>query len=670
MVMLLYEISACDSKILPSSMTTHSDQIFAIVVMGVCGSGKTTLATALSNQLNATFIEGDSLHPEENISKMSRGDPLNDTDRWPWLEQIKETSQLALQTRSVIITCSALKRAYRDVLRQIASDILIVHLAGHKQLILQRMAKRTGHFMPAELVESQYETLESTSSESDVVELDFGLSVEDQVSIVQSMLKERAVDLKASSHLALIGLGVMGGNLASNIHTKGYLLETCEMNAALRESYTNQNPGKQCHADLPALVARLSGPRCIFLLIKAGEPVDQMLEELFPLLESGDLIIDLGNSHYKDTERRCEAASANQIRFVGCGISGGAEGARIGPALMPGGDYHCYPLLKPLFEDIAAKYLEEPCVNWIGPGGAGHFVKMVHNGIEYADMQLIAECYQILRDGLGMQADEIGSVFDRWNSGPLESFLIEATAQIFQAKEEDGTPLIDRILDKAGQKGTGGWSTEAALEFGVPATLITEAVMARIVSSKKSMRAYNAQLFKSGNTAVIDSADSVLKHLESALYCAKVMNYVQGFMLMAEASEERGWQLELASIARTWRAGCIIRGRILNDIVAAFSEGIHFSLLDSTIFSNVVKSHQASIREIVKFSLDYGIPTPALSSSIAYYDGMRTASSSANLTQAQRDFFGAHTFERSDQPEGKFFHAHWDRIINTETEQS
>ncbi len=646
-------------------MTPLPDQTCAIIVMGVCGSGKSTLANGLSKHLNAQFVEGDALHPEINITKMSRGIPLDDDDRWPWLQRIRDHSRKALETTSVVIACSALKCSYRDELRRIANDVLFVHLSGEKSVVLERMNSRPDHFMPADLVDSQYEVLESTNGEGDVIELDFSLSLEDQIQIVERALDEKSVKLKESPHLALIGLGVMGGNLASNIYSNGYRLETCEINPGLRERFLSENPGKSCHESFSSLVENLKRPRCIFLLIKAGAPVDQVLLELLSLADPGDIIIDLGNSHYKDTQRRCDQAAAKRIRFVGCGISGGAEGARVGPALMPGGDANCYPLLKSFFADIAASYLDEPCVTWIGPGGAGHFVKMVHNGIEYADMQLIAECYQVMRDGLQLNTDEIASVFNEWNSGPLESYLIEATAQIFCAKEEDGAPLIDRILDKAGQKGTGGWSTEAALEFGVPATLITEAVMARIVSSQKTTREHYEKHFSKHKDPLGEKAEMSLKHLESALYCAKIINYAQGFMLMAEASNQNNWQLDFASIARIWRAGCIIRGRILNDIVAAYREGIQFSLFDSSTFSYALQSHHVAAREVIKFSLDHAIPTPALSSSIAFFDSIQTASSSANLIQAQRDFFGAHTFERTDQPEGEFFHADWSALTQS-----
>jgi len=470
------------------------------------------------------------------------------------------------------------------------------------------------------------------------------------------------MDLKKSPHLALIGLGVMGSNLAGNVLSKGYQLQTCEVDTDLRQRFNQNYPDTACHSSLSDLVDSLAKPRCVILLIKAGNPVDHVIETLLPLLDQDDIIVDLGNSHYKDTERRCEHTAGNNIRFIGCGISGGAEGAKNGPAMMPGGDISCYPMLQPFFSDITASYKGTPCVTWTGSGGAGHFVKMVHNGIEYADMQLIAESYQIMRDGLGMEAREIGEVFGQWNKGPIESYLIEATTQIFKASEADGKPLINCILDKAGQKGTGGWATEAALAFGVAATLITEAVFARVVSSQKESRKHYQALFPRQSELKSGEKHAVLKNLETAFYAAKVINYAQGFMLMEEASKDRGWNLDLKAIASGWRAGCIIRGKLLDEIVNAYQGSIQYSLLDAPGFSDVMVKGHGKIREIIRFSLDTEIPSPCFANAIAFFDGIRHENGSANLIQAQRDYFGAHTFERNDRDQGQSFHADWDAL--------
>jgi len=473
------------------------------------------------------------------------------------------------------------------------------------------------------------------------------------------------MDLKQSPHLALIGLGVMGSNLAGNILSKGYQLQTYELDTELRRKFIHNYPDTPCHSSLADLVGSLAKPRSIFLLIKAGKPVDHVVETLIPLLDQDDMIIDLGNSFYKDTDRRCEHTANHNIRFIGCGISGGAEGAKYGPAMMPGGDHSCYPLLQPFLSDISASYEGAPCVTWTGSGGAGHFVKMVHNGIEYADMQLIAESYQLMRDGLGMEAQEIGEVFGQWNSGPLESYLVEATTQIFKAQEADGTPLINRILDKAGQKGTGGWATEAALEFGVAATLITEAVFARVVSSQKDSRKHYQTLFPRQSEFNPDEKKAVLQNLETAFYTAKVINYAQGFMLMEEASKERGWNLDLKAVASGWRAGCIIRGKLLDEIVSAYQGTIQYSLLDAADFSDAVTKGHSKLREIIRFSLSTEIPLPCFVSAITFFDGIRHEIGAANLIQAQRDYFGAHTFERNDRDRGQYFHADWKTLTKS-----
>jgi 6-phosphogluconate dehydrogenase len=558
------------------------------------------------------------------------------------------------------VTCSALRRQYRDILRGIEGPLLFAHLKGERAVIEQRMASRSNHFMPAELIESQFETLENTADEGDVIEIEINRSLGRQCSDIEQRLEAATIDFRLKPHLGLVGLGVMGSNLAANILENDFLLHAYDINQQLRDEFTNTFPSAEpCHGSLETLVAETVSPRCLLLLVKAGEPVDQLLKQLIPLLDRNDVIIDLGNSHYKDTDRRCLKAAISGIRYLGCGISGGADGARYGPALMPGGDYGAGNLMWAFFSDISAKHEGTPCVTWVGPQGAGHFVKMVHNGIEYADMQLIAEAYQIMRDGLRMEAAEIGEQFDQWNQGPLESYLIEATAKIFKATDEDGAPLIDRILDKAGQKGTGGWATETAIEFGVPATLMTEAVFARVLSSVKKVRQHYASAFGQLNDPDGVSKIQMLDQLEQGLYAAKVINYVQGFMLMAEVSSKRHWHMGLGNIAKIWRSGCIIRGQLLNDIMHAYENGVQHSLLDAPIFADLLLENHGAIRNVVKFSINQGIPVPAFSSAIAFFDSIRNAQGSANLIQAQRDYFGAHTFERVDQPEGDFFHADW-----------
>ena len=646
-------------------MISQIENAITVVIMGVCGSGKTTLGRTLSEQIGAVFIESDELHPQANITKMSNGTALTDADRWPWLEIVRQRCSDEMQSgHTTVVACSALRRSYRDILRGVGGPILFVYLNGETDIFEKRMSGRSGNFMPREIVASQFATLESPQGENDVLEIDFNLDLKQQCVAVKHRLGVFRINFRSKCRIGLVGLGVMGSNLAANLFSKGYRLQAFDIDPALRRNFSDEFPDSEpCHHSLETLVAETVAPRCLMLLIKAGPAVDQVLEQLLQLLEPNDMIVDLGNSYYKDTDRRCLKAAVRGIRYVGCGISGGAEGARLGPALMPGGDNGAVNVLQGLFTDIAAKYEGVPCVSWIGPQGSGHFVKMVHNGIEYADMQLIAETYQVMRDGLGMGAEEISEVFDRWNTGPLASFLIEATATILKSKDTDGTPLVDRILDKAGQNGSGSWISETALEFSVPASLITEAVFARMVSSMRPTRQYYAGWLGQPERREGASVSQMLDQLEQGLYAAKIIGYVQGFMLMAEVSKERIWNLNPGKIARIWRAGCIIRGRLLNNIVEACDQGFEFSLLDAPVVAGaLIESHEA-MRNVVKFSINQGIPVPSFSSAVSFFDSIRTENLPGNLIQAQRDYFGAHTFERTDQPEGGFFHADWHKPI-------
>ncbi len=549
-----------------------------------------------------------------------------------------------------------------------------MHLKGNRKTVAQRMAHRDGHFMPTSLIESQFDTLESPTNEWNVIELDIEKDLATLCEAVRNTVElateplGREVDFRLKPHLGLIGLGVMGQNLAQNIVDKGYALQSWDIDEELRRNYVQivgvQNERVKCHDSLEALIRDTESPRSLLLMIKAGSAVDDVLTRLLPLLNQGDLVVDLGNSHYEDTDRRFALAKKQGIRFMGCGVSGGAKGARWGPALMPGGDLNGGRMLQGLFADIAASYKGDPCVNWIGPEGAGHFVKMVHNGIEYADMQLICEAYHIMRDGLKMQSGQIANTFSRWNDGPLESYLIQATANIFTAVEPDGTALVERILDRAGQKGTGGWAVGTALEYGVPVTQMSGAVFARIVSSLKADRQRYAKAFDTPDQLIPDEANRevILDNMAKGLYCAKVINYIQGFMLMREVSAQRGWGLSLMQIASTWRAGCIIRGELLLDIVDA-CRNPEVDLLDAPKFKQVLRGNQGALRKVVRFGVDSGIPLPNFTGALTFFDSIRSASLPANLIQAQRDYFGAHRFERVDQPMGQLFHANWDELV-------
>ncbi len=410
-----------------------------------------------------------------------------------------------------------------------------------------------------------------------------------------------------------------------------------------------------------ALVSALKRPRKVMLMVKAGWPVDAIIESLVPLLEAGDIIIDGGNSHYPDSTRRTKELGEKGILFVGAGVSGGEEGARFGPSIMPGGAAEAWPHIKPIFQAIAAKVADgTPCCDWLGEEGAGHFVKMVHNGIEYGDMQLIGEAYDLMQHGLGMDADEISAVFAEWNQGKLESYLIEITADILAFKDEDGTPMVDKILDTAGQKGTGKWTAVSALDMGTPLTLIGEAVFSRFLSALKEERVAAAQELGSPVTPFNEDKSAYTNDLRDALYAAKIISYAQGYMLFRAASQEFGWRLEYGKIALMWRGGCIIRAAFLDDIKAAYANNPELSnLLLDPFFKEQMQAGEAAWRRVVAKAVKAGIPVPAMSSALAFYDGYRRDRLPANLLQAQRDYFGAHTYERVDKPRGEFFHTNW-----------
>ncbi len=396
-------------------------------------------------------------------------------------------------------------------------------------------------------------------------------------------------------------------------------------------------------------------------MVKAGEVVDRFIDLLLHLLEPGDVIIDGGNSYYPDTTRRTAYLRENDLRFIGTGISGGEEGARNGPSIMPGGDPEAWPLVKDIFQSIAAKVDGEPCCQWVGQDGAGHFVKMVHNGIEYGDMQLICEAYSLMEHALGMDSDLMHQVFSDWNQGVLDSYLIEITADILKMKDDDGEPLVNKILDTAGQKGTGKWTGINALDLGVPLTLIGEAVFARVLSSLKDERVRaSAILAPRPQPALTSSKDDYIKALHDALYASKIISYAQGFMLMREAAKEQGWELNYGEIALMWRGGCIIRSAFLGNIKAAYEANPQLeNLVLDTFFTEALKDAESGWRDAAMLAIRNGIPAPAFVSALSYFDGYRSERLPANLLQAQRDYFGAHTYERIDKPRGEFFHTDW-----------
>ena len=468
--------------------------------------------------------------------------------------------------------------------------------------------------------------------------------------------------------IGLIGLGVMGQNLALNIERNGYPIAVYEREQPVLDAFIARHREKQIFgAHTPEeFVRSIELPRKIILLVKAGPPVDWTIDLIKPFLDQGDIIIDGGNSHFKETERRQEGLKGAGFFMIGSGTSGGEKGALLGPSLMPGGDRHAYDEIRPIWEAIAAKVPDGPCVTYIGPGGSGHFVKMVHNGIEYGDMQLIAEAYGLFRNGFGLNADETADIFDEWNRGDLESYLIEITAKILRVKDpESGKPLIDLIVDKAGQKGTGKWTSELALDLGIPIPTIDAAIVARTLSSQKEARVEASKQITAHSTGKYDRLDETTKnYVHDALYASKICSYAQGMNLIKAGSDQFGWNVNLSECARIWQGGCIIRAKFLGRIKEAYLRNPKLiNLLLDNEFKSKIEQAQPGWRTVVSTAQQQGLPVLAMSASLGYFDMYRTANLPLTLTQAQRDFFGSHTYERVDKPELGFIHTEWEELL-------
>lgn len=470
-------------------------------------------------------------------------------------------------------------------------------------------------------------------------------------------------NMSKKADIGLVGLAVMGENLVINMESKGFSVAVYNRTTSKVDNFiSGRAKGKNIVGaySLEELVAALSKPRKVMLMIKAGNALDKVIEMLIPLLEDGDIIIDGGNSHFPDTIRRSAYVESKGLKYIGTGVSGGEEGALKGPSIMPGGTAAAWDEVKDIFQSICAKVDGMPCCDWVGENGAGHFVKMVHNGIEYGDMQLICEAYMLMRDVLKMTPDEMHEVFKAYNETELDSYLIEITRDILAYKDEDGSPLIDKILDTAGQKGTGKWTGIAALDEGVPLTLITEAVFARCLSSMKEERADASKVFPTDSVEFDGDKQAFIEDIRKALYASKIMSYAQGYALMRAASETYGWELNYGGIALMWRGGCIIRSVFLGKIKEAYDNNPSLTnLLVDPYFSDVIKSLVPSWRNVAAVAIKHGIPIPAMSSALCYFDGYTAERLPANLLQAQRDYFGAHTYERIDAPRGEFFHTNW-----------
>lgn len=625
-------------------------QPIVVYIMGVSGSGKTTIGLQLAEVTGLPFYDGDDFHSAYNRNKMASGKPLTDEDRYSWLESIRTHVLEHLKTNSCIIACSSLKDHYRNLLSEgIESQSKWVFLHGNYNLILERMGKRTKHFMPTELLKSQFETLETPR---DALKIDIKNSPK---SIVSQILYEYF----AHNEFGVIGLGVMGKSLCRNIASKEILLAmynrhvpNSEENIAV--NFKKQHPeleNTEAYDDLTAFVHSIQVPRKILLMVNAGATIDIILNELTPLLSKGDIIIDGGNSHYADTERRIQNLDKKQIHFIGCGISGGEQGALKGPSMMPGGNENAYAKIEKYLTPIAAKDKNgKPCCTYIGRGGSGHYVKTIHNGIEYVEMQLLAEVYHIFHK-MGKNPSEIAAILNTWKN-EVNSFLLEITIDILSTLEND-EPLLNKILDKAGNKGTGNWATISSAELGIPSTLIASSLFARYISSFKDERTALNQIYQKKQAHLNLDNDTILQ----AYKLARIINHHQGFQLLNEASNSFDYELNLSEIARIWTNGCIIRSELMEGLVSILKSTTNILINDSII--DCLTDNKNSLTKLVVESVSNGLTIPCFSDALNYFNGITEENLPANLIQAQRDYFGAHTYQRNDDESEKYYHTNW-----------
>ena len=629
------------------------------IVMGVSGVGKTTIGKLLADKLELPFYDADDFHPKENVIKMENGIPLEDKDRKEWLEKLASKIKEWHRDEGAVLACSALKEKYREQLSSIPQeDLTWVFLHSDYEVIFERIASREDHYFKPEMLRSQYEILEIPGSG---IHVDVEASEEE---IISEIMNEINGKNKAPA-IGLVGLGVMGKSLALNLASKGIStsvfnrhVEKLEVDVAKNFAFENKAVYNFPWFDeLESFIGSLERPRNIMLMVNAGKAVDMVIESLLPFLEKDDLIIDGGNSHYKDTLRREQYLKEKGVLFMGAGISGGEEGARKGPSIMPGGPDEAYARAGKILEKIAARDKDgNPCCTHVGPEGSGHFVKMLHNGIEYGEMQLIAEYYHFLRYAAGMAPEEIATVFEGWNK-EMRSFLLEISVDILRKKEE-GEFLIDMVLDAAKQKGTGGWSTNAALELGVPFDTITAAVMARNISGRKAERVEAAKKYNF-RTAEAPNNQEDKRQLFRAYKTASIINHAIGFDLLAAASKEYNWNLNLSEIARIWTNGCIIRSGFMEELVGLFQNNSSVHLLLHPKIVAEIGENKAALQKSVSEAVKAGFPMPVSSAAVNYLLSFTSEQSSANMIQAQRDYFGAHTYERTDKPRGEFFHSQW-----------
>jgi 6-phosphogluconate dehydrogenase len=620
--------------------------------MGVSGSGKSTIGKLLSHALDIPFFDGDDFHPKENITKMSSGKFLNDQDRLGWLRTLNALAKKELKINSCIIVCSALKERYRSILEQGVQDNSDwIFLEGSFQQITDRINKRKDHFMSSTLLQSQFDILEEPK---DAIKINISLT---PISIVE-MIKEV---LTSKSEFGLFGLGVMGKSLSRNLANKGFKIsifnrhvDGVEENVAVnfKNEFKEELSEATAFDDIAAFVNSLQSPRKIMLMVNAGKTIDYVIEDLVPHLSKNDILIDGGNSNYLKTKERFDYLKTKGIHFIGTGVSGGEEGALNGPSIMPSGDLEAYKNVKPFLEKIAAKDRNNlPCCTYVGSEGSGHFIKMVHNGIEYVEMQLLAEVCTIL-EASGKNLDEVANILETWKS-TANSYLLEITVDILRKKEK-GDWLVKKIVDKAGNKGTGNWTTIASAELGVPSTLIASALFSRYTSFYKEERIQLNKTFKSETTSSLNiSSQEVLE----AYQFARIVNHYQGFKLIAEASNKFSWNLNLSEIARIWTSGCIIKSDLMQNLVAILKNTNN--ILTNQQLINLMKQYHPSTKKVLLQSMLNDISTPCLSESVQFFNAITTVNSSANLIQAQRDYFGAHTYQRTDDTSGKHYHTNW-----------
>lgn len=615
------------------------------VIMGVSGSGKTTIGKLLATHLRLPFLDADDFHPKENIEKMTEGIPLNDTDRWPWLEQLRK--QLTNQVSGAVLACSALKESYRNILSE-NNEVVFIYLEGDYDTIFERMKQRN-HFMKPELLASQFKDLEPPTH---AISVPINKTEEEILSEILDILEP-----VKSSQFGIVGMGVMGKSLAKNTLDKGFSISVYNRASDgeahiipnfIAESSSNQLQG---FVSLDPFVASLEKPRKILLMVPAGAAVDYVIDQLTPLLEANDILIDGGNSHYRDSQRREALLSQHKINFLGVGISGGEEGALTGPSMMAGGNLQAYQEVASILEAIAAKDIHEnPCVAHFGSDGAGHAIKTLHNGIEYGEMQLIAEVYALLKPHY--ELDEIATLLESWNTSELQSFLLETSIAILR-KKETSEYLLPKVLDVAKAKGTGTWSVAIALELGIPATCMMAAVQARSISQYKAVRTKLSQtLSKDLFEAVI-----VTEAIKTAYQMARIINHYQGLQILNELSNKEGWDLDLSEIVRVWTRGCILQSKLLQDLQPLLKDNRNLLEVDTIV--TLLGNSEKQLAEVLLSGQQQRTPLLCFAAAYQYWVGISTRESSANMIQAQRDAFGAHTYQRTDQPKEKTFTTNW-----------